>query len=116
MEQKAKPSNRIAKLNSLVQKELGIIIRPYLEDVQGLVTITQVSVSRDLKHGKVWLSVVGGSDDTVLKALQKNIYDIQGELNHALTIKVLPRIHFEIDTSPRYAQHISDILKDIDDK
>lgn len=103
-----KPSNRIEKLNSLIQKQLGIIIIDFL-DPQNLVTITKVDTSRDLKWTKVWVSVLG-DETAVLRALEKNVYEIQGELNRTLTLKVLPRIQFALDTSPKYAAHISELL------
>lgn len=107
-----KPSNRISKLNSLIQQQLGAILPEYLEQ-PGLVTINKVEVSRDLKWAKVWLSILNGDDAAIVKELEKNIYDIQGELNRGLTLKVLPRLQFFLDTSARYAQHIDELIKKI---
>ncbi len=106
-------SNRNARLSSLIQQLLGQIIIPYLEGQSGLTTISQVEVSGDNRWAKVWLSIVGGDDDQIFKALKENIYDIQGDLNRQLKMKLVPRIQFYLDTSPRYAQHINEILDEI---
>lgn len=114
MPEKAKdPSLRIKKISSLIQKEIGTILKEYTENEPGLITVTKAETSRDLKWVKVWISILGGDDDRILQALHKNIYDIQGALNQILPTKVLPRIQFFLDTSPRYAAHISEVIEQI---
>jgi len=108
-----KTSNRIERVNSLIQQIVGETIHQYLEEYPALVTVSKVEASRDLKWAKVWISIVGGNDDKVLKTLERNLYDIQGELNRSLAMKVVPRLQLFLDTSPRYAQHIDELIKEI---
>lgn len=108
-----RPTNRIEKLNSLIQQLVGEIIHPYLSSMNGLVTVSKVEVSRDTKWAKVWLSIVGGDDDTIFDELKSNLYDIQGGLNRQIDLKLVPRLQFFLDTSPRYAQHIDELIKKI---
>jgi len=108
-----KNTNRIEKVNSLIQKLLGEIIHGYRDNLAGLVTISKVETSRDMKWTKVWISIVGGDDDKIFASLEKNLYHIQGELNRALTMKIVPRIQLALDTAPRYAQHINELIKKI---
>lgn len=111
--QKREPKNpnRIPKLNSLLQQIIGESILPYVKNQNGLTTVSQVQVSGDIKWAKVWISIVAGDDDKIFKILNDNIYDIQGELNNKLGMKMTPRIQFFLDTSPRYAQHINELIK-----
>jgi ribosome-binding factor A len=113
MPNERKNTNRIQRVNSLLQQALGPIIHPYVENYKGLVTISKVEASRDLKWAKVWISIIAGEDAKILAALQKNIYDIQGEVIRLLAMKVIPRVQFFLDTSPRYAQHIDEIIHKI---
>lgn|SRR3989338_5662611 len=113
MQQEKPNTNRIDKINSLLQQQLGRILLPYIEDSGALVTITKVETSRDLKWSKVWISILGGNDDEVLKIIRDNIYDIQGETNRYLHIKVLPRLQFFLDTSARYAAHINELIREV---
>ena len=146
MQKLKKDTNRIAKVNSLIQHELGPVLLEYLRDFKGLVTITKVDTSRDMKWAKVWVSIipinphpsqqvgtpspkgrgerglsqaddkpknVPSLDDAILKFLTKNIYDIQGEVNKNFHTKIIPRISFHLDTGPRYAQHIEEVLREI---
>lgn len=111
--EQAKPTNRIAKLNSLIQQEVGEILLTYLSGQNGLTTVSRVEVSKDTRWAKVWISIVGGDDDAILKIIVKNLYDIQGELNRRVNLKLIPRLQFFLDTSPRYAQHINELLDQI---
>lgn len=108
-----KPSNRIEKLNSLIQQQVGLTIKDTIETNGGLVTVSRVETSGDSRWAKVWISIVGGNDDEILGEINKNIYDIQGELNRHLGMKMTPRLQFFLDTSPRYVQHIDELIKKI---
>ncbi len=108
------PKLRVERLESLMQELLGPLVAGYTSDQKALVTVTKVEVSGDMRHAKVWLSILGGDDATILAVLKKNIYDIQGDVNRTLPMKIIPRIQFELDTSPRFAQHISEILDKLD--
>lgn len=107
------PRLRVTRLQSLIQELLGKILPEYLSDSKALVTVSQVEVSGDLRHAKVWLSVLGGDDAAVFKTLEKNMYQIQGDLNRELPMKMIPRLQFQLDTSPRYAEHISELINRI---
>lgn len=108
-----KDVNRIAKVNSLIQHELGPILHETLEGEKGLVTITKVETSRDMKWAKVWISIFGGDDDKILNHINSHIYEIQGETNKYFSTKVIPRLQFFLDTSPRYVEHIEEVIKKI---
>jgi ribosome-binding factor A len=108
-----KNTNRVERVNSLIQQIVGETIHQYLEEYPGLVTVSKVEASRDLKWAKVWVSIIGGNDDKILKILDHNLYDIQGELNRSVAMKIVPRLQFFLDTSPRYAQHINELIQEI---
>ncbi len=108
-----KDTNRIARVNSLIQHELGPILQEFLDWQKGLITITKVDTSRDMKYAKVWISIFNGDDKKILEHLNKNIYDIQGEINKHFETKIIPRISFLIDMSPRYVEHIDELLREV---
>ncbi len=108
-----KNPNRIEKINALLQKLVGIILLNTLEKSLGLVTVSKVETSRDMKYSKIWISILNGNDDKILKIIEQNIYHIQGEINRRLPIKIIPKVKFFLDTSPRYVQHIDELIKKI---
>lgn len=121
-----KDTNRIAKINSLIQLNMGSILNDFLEDQNIMVTVTKVDTSKDMKWSKIWISIFHtkkpktgietnntAADEKILNYLQKNIYKIQGELNQHFATKIIPKISFHLDTSPRYAEHIEEVIKKI---
>lgn len=108
-----KDTNRIAKVNSLIQKELGPILHEFLDFQKGLVTISKVETSRDMKWAKVWISIFNGDDEKILGYISRNIYDVQGELNKHFATKIIPRLQFFLDTSPRYVEHIDELVRKV---
>lgn len=131
-----KDTNRIAKVNSLIQHVLGPVIHEFLDDPSMLITISRVDTSKDMKWAKVWLSIFSGvgsavknkkvildsgkkadskteADEKILEYLNKNIYYIQGEMNKGFATKIIPRISFFLDTSPRYVQHIDELIQEV---
>ena len=109
----SKNPNRIEKLNSLIQRLVSESLIDFLEGQVGLVTVSRVETSGDSRWAKVWVSIVGGDDDKILATINKNIYDIQGELNRQMGMKLTPRLQFFLDTSPRYVQHIDELINKI---
>jgi ribosome-binding factor A len=111
-----KNTNRMEKVNSLLEHMLAQIIIPYIKDEEGVTSIQKVETSRDLKWAKVWITIVAGKDGKIMSLLRDNIYDIQGEVNQRMETKIVPRISFHLDTTGRYAQHINEIFKQIEDE
>jgi ribosome-binding factor A len=125
-----KDTNRIAKVNSLIQKELGPVLHEFLDWQKGLVTIAKVETSKDMKWAKIWISIlhpdpithpgktkvpndIPAMDKKILDFLANNIYDIQGEVNKHFHTKIIPRISFHLDVSPRYVEHIDELIREV---
>lgn len=87
---------------------------PYLKTQEGLTTIHKVETSKDLRWAKVWITILNGNEEKILGMLNHNLYDIQGELNRLMEVKIVPRISFKVDTTGQHAQHISEIFHKIE--
>jgi len=108
-----KDTNRIQKLNALIQREVGRILLEFLDGQKGFTTVSKVETSKDTRWAKIYISILGGDDDAIMKTIEKNLYDIQGELNRTVNLKLVPRLQFFLDTSPRYVQHIDELIHKI---
>jgi ribosome-binding factor A len=104
-------SRRTEKVSSLVQQEVGDYILRL--ELPALTTISKVEITPDLKWGKIWITVMGDvkKQTEVLKILQENIFDLQGELNRAMAMKIVPRIKFVVDHGEEYAAKINELLR-----
>ncbi len=105
-------SDRIAKLNSLVQQEVAIILAREVEFARSMfVTVSRVEVADDAESAKVWLSVMPAThEQDVLNIVNKHIGNIQSILNKRLVMKFVPRLTFLIDSSTERSAKINSIL------
>lgn len=111
------PSLRQRKVNSFLQKKISRIIQELpASDLMGLVTVTDVQVTPDLREAKVWASVLNQQPEEALAILNRHLYDIQGELYRGSTMRVTPKIHFAIDRSGEVTEELNDIFKRLHDE
>lgn len=105
-------SNRIEKVNSLLQHEIGkILLRDYAFSPDTLVTITRVETTGNLIEAKVYVSVYPETKAKgVLNALEKSVYDIQFKINRALRMRPIPKIIFVKETEISRADRIEELL------
>lgn len=100
-----------------IKKELGDLIETRLKDPRvSLATITEVDVSPDLKHARVYIGVfdVVSNDDRapqVLAGLKHASGFLRHELGKRLRLRVLPELRFYHDTTERDAQHLSQVIR-----
>lgn len=105
-------SHRIAQINELIKQELNNLIVSEIEFPRGcLATITKVETSKDLRHAKIWISVIPAYFlKKVLDKLNSNAGHLQFLLNKQLSLKPLPRIKFMVDKSEESAAEIDALL------
>ncbi len=103
------------KINDEVAKELAQIIRtvkdPRVSD--SFVSITQVSVTRDLSLARVYYSIIGPEQDAGKGLDSANGY-IRKELAKRLNLRITPKLIFVRDDSTERAMNIMQKLREID--
>ena len=107
-------SNRIGRINEEVQRELAALI-PTVKDprVTGMISVTAVDVTPDLKFAKAYISVLDKSDsDQVLKGLKSASGYLRRELGRALNLRHTPELTFCRDASMAKGAHILEMLRD----
>ena len=108
------PSNRIGRINEEIQRELSALIRTVKDPrVQGLVSITAVDTTPDLRYAKVYVSMLdhsGGKD--VVKGLKSAGGYLRRELGRALQLRYTPELQFVEDDSIGAGAHILSLLRD----
>lgn len=105
-------SERIAKLNALVQQEVaGILVREVEFPRSYFVTVSRVEVAADAESAKVWLSVLPASyEENALKIVNAKIVDLQSILNKRMVMKFVPKLTFLLDQSQERAAYITQVL------
>ena len=108
------PSNRIGRINEEIQRELASLLRTVKDPrVHGMVSITAVDTTSDLRYAKVYVSVLDQSDvNVVLKGLKSAGGYLRRELGAALSLRYTPELVFERDDSMAKGAHILSLLRD----
>lgn len=96
-------TRRTERINDLLREEISDLVQRELKDPRlgGLVTITEVDISPDLRNAKVYVSVLGTPDERKdsLIALRAAAHFMERELRKRLTIRRIPELSMHNDTS-----------------
>lgn len=107
---------RLGRIEEEYKKNLSQIIGYELKNpnVTGLLSITKVKVTNDLKMAKVYVSILNAKNTkNTLVALKKSSGFIRSELARRVNLKNTPELIFELDDSLEYGAKIDSILKEI---
>lgn len=110
-------SNRIQRVNEDIQIALAELLRNVKDPrvQQGIISITAVETTGDLKFCKVYVSVLGlQSEKEFLKGLKSASGWLRRELGMRLKIRAIPELIFRLDKSIEHGAHINEILSGLD--
>ena len=110
------PSNRIGRVNEEIQREMSALI-PTVKDPRvagaGMISVTAVETTQDLKYAKIFVSVLDKSKNAqALKGLKSASGYLRRELGRALNLRNTPELSFVRDNSIDKGAHILDLLRD----
>ena len=111
-----KNNNRIGRIDEEYKKVLSQIIGYELKNpnVTGLISVTKVKVTPDLKYAKVYVSIMNSKNiKETMEGLKKSSGFIRSELAKRINLRNTPELIFEIDDSMEYGAKIDSILKEI---
>jgi ribosome-binding factor A len=109
-------SNRIIRVNELVQREISDILRKRFQSESVVVTITEVRVSPDLHDARVFVSVVGDDElaTAKLRWLRSKAGEIREEVARRVVLKYLPKFEYVLDQSAIRGTRILKMLDEIE--
>ena len=113
------PSNKLARTNDDIQLVLSKLLREIKDPRinQGMLSVTRVETTGDLKYCKVWISVLGLENE---KEFKKGLRSASGwlrrELGNSLKLRNTPELIFELDHSIEYGAHINELINSLDIK
>ncbi len=108
-------SHRIDKIESLIKEEISLIFLFKLQELElGLLTITNVRVSADLKIAKIYISIMEKDKrEEALEKIKSKTKFIRSELASRITIKFVPELKFFLDDTLDYVEKIDELIKKI---
>ena len=110
-------SNKIARINDDIQRVVSARLRDVKDPrvQQGMISVTRVETTGDLRYSKIWLSVMGLKDE---KEFRRGLKSASGwlrkELASSMSLRYTPELVFELDHSIEYGAHISEIIHSLD--
>ena len=111
-------SNRIGRINEEIQKELSAQLRTLKDprvSATGMVSITRVDTTGDLRYARVYISVLDKSQEKdVLQGLKSAAGFLRRELGHALQLRYTPQLQFVADDSILHGAHILEVLRQVE--
>ncbi len=117
MRREIMPSNKLARTNDDIQLVMSKLLREIKDPRvnQGMISVTRVETTGDMRYSKIWLSVMGMQNE---KDFKKGLKSASGwlrrELGNSLKLRNTPELTFEIDHSIEYGAHISELINSLD--
>jgi ribosome-binding factor A len=103
------------KVQKLARQVLGEEIQNLKDPRVGFATITAVKITPDLRHARVWVSVLGSADEAkdTMAGLDSARPHLRSELGRQMRMKYLPELIFELDKGAEEAQRLDEIFHKI---
>lgn len=110
-------SNKLQRINEDIQRVLSVHIRNIKDPriKQGMLSITAVDTTSDLRQAKIYLSVFGlESEKELFKGLKSASGYLRHELGQSLNLRYTPELQFELDKSIEHGAKITSILSELE--
>jgi|SRR3989344_2573685 len=104
-------TNRIDKVNSLLEHEISKIISRDFNFPNILVTLTRVETTANLIEARAYISFLPDEKvSKILETLNKGVYEVQKKINKIVNMRPVPKIIFVADKTVSSASRIEEIL------
>ena len=109
-------SNRIVRINELVQREINDILRRRHAEESVAITVSEVRVAPDLRDGRVFVAILGDEAEVAdrFRWLKRKSTEIRGELARRIVLKFIPRLTYVLDKSSDRAARVIHALDQIE--
>jgi ribosome-binding factor A len=110
------PSRRPEQVAETLRQVIADALAREVRDPRvGFVTVTGVQVTNDLSHARVLVSVPGEESERAraLQGLQSAAGFLRTRAARALTTRIVPELHFELDQGLAHAARIDQLLQEI---
>ena len=110
-------THKLDRTNEDIQRVLSSLLRTIKDPRvnQGMMSVTAVQTTGDLRYSKVYLSVLGLTNE---KELMKGLKSASGYLRHelgdSLSLRYTPELIFELDKSIEHGAKINRIINDLE--
>jgi ribosome-binding factor A len=111
-------TQRTDRIDELLRQEIGEILSRDVADPRiGFVTVTQVETAPDLRHARVWVSVIGerAERDETIAALERAMVFVRRELGTRLRLRRIPEFHVRLDDTAERGTRVLHLLQELEE-
>jgi ribosome-binding factor A len=111
-------SIRTEKVAEEIKHQISAVLSRDLAELSlklGLVTVTRVRISKDLKNARIYVSFLGNKEpaDVCLEKIKSRAKQIRMHLGSKIHLRVVPELDFYFDDTIEYASRIDELIKEI---
>jgi ribosome-binding factor A len=110
-------TQRTDRVDELLRQEIGdLIAREIADPAVGFATVTDVETSPDLRHARVWVSVIGQPEarEASVQALQRAMPFVRAQLGRRLRLKRIPEFSVRLDESVERGARVLQLLNELE--
>lgn len=111
-----KQEARLGRVNEELKKEISHVLMFELKnsEVTGIISVTKVKVTPDLKYAKVYVSLLNSkSKIKTMEGLKKSSKFIRAQIAKTVNLRITPELVFELDDSLEHGERIDNLLEEI---
>jgi ribosome-binding factor A len=111
-------SQRTDRIDELLRQEIGEILTRDVDDPRvGFHTITDVETTADLRHARVWVSIIGqkAERDQTMSALGRAMPFVRRQLGGRLRLKRIPELHLRLDDSVERGTRVLHLIQELEE-
>ncbi len=109
--------NRTRRIAEEIRKVVSSMLISGIKDprINSMVSVTDVEVTNDLSYAYVYVSILGGDEESTLKGLKSACSYIRREVSRNVKLRHTPEIIFKVDDSIKNGMYMSDLIKKVNE-
>ena len=105
---------RSDRMAGAIRRLVSEMVQRRLKDsrITGMVSVTDVEVSGDLRHARIFVSIYGdeAQEEATMEGLRSAAGLIRGEVGRELQLRHAPELSFRLDRTARHAAQMNDLF------
>ncbi|HSQ87905.1 30S ribosome-binding factor RbfA [Romboutsia sp.] len=109
--------NRTRRIAEEIRKVVSTMLISGIKDprITSMVSVTDVEVTNDLSYAYVYVSILGGDEESTLTGLKSAVNYIRREVSRNVKLRHTPQIIFKVDDSIKKGMYMSDLIRKVNE-
>ncbi len=109
--------NRTKRIAEEIRKVIGTMLISGIKDprINSMVSVTDVEVTNDLSYAYVYVSILGGDEESTLQGLRSAVNYIRREVSRNVKLRHTPQIIFKVDDSIKKGMYMEDLIRKVNE-